>query len=97
MDSPNLIVGVFGLGAIQLASLYEATAPSLKEMRGSDPDSIIAKQQLLDANIIVGSFTLVLAGLAYYATKQVTPPLLFIGAVGGAMVWRYMVLYAERF
>lgn len=95
--SPQLIVGVFGLGALQLASLYEQAAPSLQEMREMEVGDDKGRQHLMDANILIGSYALIISAVAYYATGSVMALLLFTGIVSLAAFWRYMVLYSERF
>ena len=97
LSSPQVMVGLFGLGALQLAGLYEQTAPTLQEMRGMEPGNDVGRQQLLDANIIVGSFAVLLSLIAYHATGSVLPLVFFVGTVAMAASWRYMILYSERF
>jgi hypothetical protein len=95
--NPNVILGIYGVSALQLAALYEHTAPSLQDMRHMEPGDEVGRQTLLDANLIVGSFAILLSLIAYYATHSALPAVFFIGTVAIAASWRYMVLYSERF
>lgn len=93
---PELAVGVLGLGLVQIVSLYEATAPSLSELRSSDQGHITRQQELLDATILVGSVTAFLAILSSYATKSYLPALVFLGGFTIVAGWHYLVLHSPQ-
>ena len=94
-QSPAFMVGVLGLGTLQIVSLYTSTAPSLQELRDAEPGDDRARQQLMDANIIVGTTTLIIAAMAAAVLNSGWPLLLFVGGLGLVMLWHHLVLYGE--
>lgn len=94
IKEPQLLVGVFGLGMLQIVSLYENTAPTLQEVRSMQQGDVVGRQQLLDANLIVGSVTLLVSITASYATGSWLPFLMFFGAFVMVAGWRQLVLYS---
>lgn len=93
---PELVVGVLGLGLVQLISLYEQTAPSLAELRHSDQSHIGRQQELMDATILVGSVTAFLAIMGTYATKSTLPGFVFVGGFAVVAGWHYLVLHSPQ-
>lgn len=96
LERPELAVGVLGLGLVQIVSLYEATAPSLSELRSSPQGHLPRQQELLDATILVGSVTAFLAIIATYATKSSLPAVVFIGGFAVVAGWHYLVLHSPQ-
>lgn len=90
--NPSLLVGVFGIGAMQIASYYEQVAPSLQEVRDARHADVRVRQQLLDANLQVTALAIIFGGLGWYATKDITPLVISLAIVGLVAVWRSMVL-----
>jgi hypothetical protein len=93
---PELAVGVLGLGLVQIVSLYEATAPSLSELRHSPEGHLSRQQELMDATILVGSVTAFLAVLSSYATKSFLPAAVFLGGFAIVAGWHYLVLHSPQ-
>lgn len=96
-QSPTIMVGILGLGMLQIIGLYEQTAPSLQELRSAPPFDDTARQQLMDANIIVGVTTVVVAAMATIVTQSVWPLVFYLGGLGMVALWHYLVMTGETF
>jgi hypothetical protein len=96
IKNPHLLVGVFGLGMVQIVSLYENTAPSLQEVRQMQPGDVAGRQELLDTNLIVGSITALVAIMSWYATGSALPFVMLMSAFAMVAGWRYLVLYSPN-
>lgn len=94
-QSPGLMVGVLGLGMLQIVSLYQQTAPSLQELRAAPVGDDSARQQLMDANIIVGATVAVVTIMSAYFTGSVWPIVFFGGGLAMVALWHNLVLYGE--
>lgn len=91
-QSPGLVVGVLGLGMLQIVSLYEGTAPSVKELRESPVGDVTNREALMDADILVGGATAIVIIVATVATKSSLPLLLFGGGLAFVSFWHHLVL-----
>lgn len=95
-QQPSLAVGVLGLGLLQIVSLYEATAPSLQELRSAPDGDTTRRQELLDSTILVGSVTAFVAVIATVATRSALPATIFLGGLGIVAFWHYLVLHSPK-
>lgn len=91
-ESPALFVGVLGLGFLQVVGLYESAAPKLKDTRGAPPGDISVRQQLLDADILIGGTTLIVAIAASVVMKSTWPIVFLFGGFVLVSSWHHMVL-----
>lgn len=94
--SPQLFVGVIGLGVLQVAGMYEQAAPGLKELRAKEPGDMVALQQLLDADILTGAIVFLIAVLAAYETKSLWPIVLLVGGFAMISGWYHLVLASPK-
>lgn len=92
--NPGLTVGVLGLGTIQVIGLYINTAPKLSDLRSQDPGNIVGRQDLLDADLLIGTSTALLAILASWVTHSPAPLLILLSGLGLVMYWYHSVLNA---
>lgn len=91
-DSPSLFVGVLGLGFIQVVGLYESTAPDLVELRTKPSGDDSARQHLLDADILVGFTTAIVAVSASFVMNSAWPMLWLFGGFIGVSAWHHLIL-----
>lgn len=90
--SPAILVGVMALGMIQIVTLYENTAPSLKDLRQSGANDTTHAEALMDADIVVGGATLVVIIAACWATRSSMPLFLIGGGLLFVAFWHHIVL-----
>jgi hypothetical protein len=77
---------------MQIVSLFEATAPSLQDLRSEPEGSTKGRQELMDADIVVGGIVALVAVAATYATASVLPVIMFGGAFAIVSLWHHLVL-----
>lgn len=95
-NNTNIMVGVLGLGLIQIVTLYEQTGPSLQDLRNADPGNDLARQHLQDTNILVGTVVAVVAIVASVVSRSVIPLIMFLGGFFAVAYWHSMVLYGKE-
>lgn len=91
-DSPSLFVGVLGLGFIQVVGLYESTGPDLATLRTKPQGDDAARQELLDADILVGFTTAVVAVSASFVMNSAWPMVWLFGGFCAVSAWHHLVL-----
>lgn len=77
MNVPKLeqgaAVGIVGLAIVQAMSMYREAAPSLAEIRNSQPGAQDMRQRLLDADIYGGIAVLIIGGAVSVLTRDPLP------------------------
>jgi hypothetical protein len=90
--NPGLTIGVLGLGSLQIVNMYMNAAPSLDTLRHRGQDDNRARQELLDADLLVGGLAAGILGLAYWTTGSVIPVLIIGGILTLTMGWYHLIL-----
>lgn len=90
-------VSLLALGVIQVSEFYQHVAPSLQDVRAMEPGDDVGRQQLLDADIIVGTTVTVAAIAACLLTDSYIPFVALFGAFVVHSGWRHLILASERF
>lgn len=92
--SPSVFIGLLGFGALNVISLYTGTAPKLRDIRGRDSteDADVGRQQLLDADIIVGGAAALIAIASSAVLKSVWPMVFLLGGFVLVSGWYHLVL-----
>lgn len=94
---PAAAATVVALATLQIYQAWNATAPSLAELRSTDPDRASAenvgvRQKLMDADVTIGFLALLVGvGMSVY-TRNMTVLLLMICTFGGLSLWHHSVL-----
>lgn len=83
---------VIGLAGFQLLQLWGNTAPSLSDMRMSDPNDTECRKQLQDADILVGSIATVLGVTFAIMTKDATALFVMLIIFGANSYWYHRTL-----
>jgi len=91
-ESPELFVGVLGVGLLGVVQLYENTAPSLAELREHQPGTLVARQALMDADLIIGGTTLIVALASALTMRSLWPMFFFFGGFIFVSGWHHLVL-----
>jgi predicted short-subunit dehydrogenase-like oxidoreductase (DUF2520 family) len=92
---PTVAATVVGLASYNLWSAWQASAPSLAELRAAEPGDISARQKLLDANMTVGSLALVIGVTIAILTRDITVLLIMAVFFATLSYWHNAVLAAE--
>ena len=93
-------VAVVGLAGFQLWDAWNKNAPSLADCRAAsanrgDAGHVAVRQQLLDANLTVGSLALIIGATFAVLTKDLTVLLIMITIFGTLSLWHHSVLDAD--
>lgn len=92
---PSAAAAVIGVAVFELWEAYRSSAPSLAECRTAVPGDIRIRQQLMDADMTIGSLALIV-GIAFAVMSKDTTVLIILLAVFGiASLWRHSILSAE--
>lgn len=92
---PEVAAAVIGMAGFQLIQVWNANAPTLADMRNAQPDDVSMRQQLMDADFLVGGLALILGVSFAVAAKDYTALLVMLGIFGSLSLWYHMVLGAE--
>ena len=81
--------------AFGIWTAYENNAPSLVECRAATPGDISIRQQLLDADLTVGTIAAVIGFTFVYVTKDLTVLWLMLITFAMLSYWRHSILDAD--
>lgn len=90
----GLAIAVTGVAVFSLAELWQRTAPSLSDLRGTTPGSIDAKQRLVDADIVVGIVAVLAGTFIAVVTKDATAMVLIMVTFGALALYYHATLAA---
>lgn len=88
-------VAVIGFAGYQLVNLWNQNAPSLAECRGADSDDATIRQQLYDADYLVGGLAITLGVTFAVLTKDATALYVMLVIFGALAMWFHSVLNGE--
>jgi len=80
-------LAIAGFALWEMYAHYRDTAPKLCDLRDSSGDAVRPRQELLDADLLVGGLTFLAAGAASLLSKSWVP--LALGSVGFGLVSLY--------
>lgn len=87
---------VLGLAGFEMYRSYRECAPSLAELRASDPDDIVMRQQLLDADIMIGGIAVTLGVAFAVLSHDGTALAVMLVIFGLVSFWHRQVLTAGK-
>lgn len=89
--SPILSLAVMG-GVVATVQLYNDTAPSLQGLRSRPPNDPTGRQQLLDADLLVGTTVLIAGAFASWGVSSWVPLLALMIVFAVSSIWHHAVL-----
>ena len=89
---PTAAAAVVALATFQLWQSWQGAAPRLSDLREFIPGDITAKQQLLDADLTVGSLALIVGVAMAIYTRDFSILILMIFSFGALSLWYHAVL-----
>lgn len=89
-------VAIGGLAVWELHKAYREMAPSLADLRGSSPDSLLHRNAVLDADISVGSISALAGASVSILTHKWEPLALVLTAFAVTSLYYHMVLNTGR-
>lgn len=92
-DSTSAVL--VGLAAFQLADYWTKTAPTLAEMRASEPGDVTTRQKLLDAEMQVGTLAAVIGVVITVLTRDPSALVIMLGVFAALAGWHHAVLQAD--
>lgn len=79
-------------GILSTAQIYGQYAPSLKELRTRDVGDTTGRQELMDADILVGSIAIVAGSFVSWAVHDIGPLIVLLFTFSVISYWHHMVL-----
>lgn len=92
---PQAAAAVIGLAGFQLLQAWNANAPTLADVRAAPAGDVGIRQQLMDANFLVGGMAVILGTTFAVMTKDATALFVMLAVYGGTAVWYSMVCHAD--
>jgi hypothetical protein len=89
--NPILSLAVMG-GVVATVQLYNDTAPSLQGLRSRPPNDTTGRQQLLDADLLVGSTVFVAGAFASWGVSSYVPFIALMMVFLITSYWHHAVL-----
>lgn len=89
---PTAAAAVIALATYNLWQAWQGTAPSLAELREHTPGNITARQQLMDADLTVGSLALIVGIAMAIYTRDYSILILMVFSFGALSLWYHAVL-----
>lgn len=86
---------LLGLAAFQISSTWNATAPSLSEIRAAQPGDVKIRQQLIDADMTVGTQAAIIGLVISVLTHDPSAVFILLGVFGALSAWNHAILAAE--
>lgn len=83
----GVAIGALSLGVVETLRIYRDTAPSLADIRRSDPNDYVMSQLILDADMLGAVMVIAIGGGAAYVTRKAFP--LVLGAMALGMMSFY--------
>lgn len=92
---PTAAVAVIGFATFELIKLWNDSTPSLKESRNAGRDDVAIRQQVFDADVLVGTLSVII-GVAYAVlTKDMTALIILLVMFGALSFYHHYLLNAE--
>lgn len=89
-------IAAIGLTVFSLYQTWQNAAPTMADLRAADKDNRGIRAQLLDAEILIGSITVLIAvALAWY-TKDKASLILLVATFLILSLWSHAVLNSEK-
>lgn len=89
-------IAAIGLTVFSLYQTWQGAAPSMQQLRSSDKGDRAIRAQLLDAEILIGTITVLIAvALAWY-TKDKASLFLLVSTFLILSLWSHAVLNSEK-
>ena len=92
---PQAAVAVVGLAAFELWKVWGSNAPSLAAVRAAPPGDDSIRQQLMDADITVGSLAVIIGVTFAILTKDMTALIIMLVMFGTLSFFHHWVLAAD--
>lgn len=92
---PQAAAAVVGLAAFELWKVWGNNAPSLSQVRAAPPGDDTIRQQLMDADITVGSLALIIGGTFAVLTRDMTALIIMLVMFGLLSFFHHWVLAAD--
>lgn len=89
---------MIGMAGFQLIQAWNNNAPDLGTMRRTEPGTVEhvgMKQQLIDADFLVGGLALILGVAFGVVSRDMTALLVMLAIFGSVSLWYHAVLAAE--
>lgn len=84
VHEPQVAVAVVGFATFELWKIWIDSAPSIADCRKSAPNDLAAKQQLYDADLVVGTLAVII-GTAYAVISKNATVLILLIVMFGAL------------
>lgn len=85
-------IALVGMAGFQIWNAWNENAPSLQECRKARPGDDTVRQQMLDAEITVGSLALVLGVVFAVLTKDITAMIIMLGIFAALAFLHHWIL-----
>jgi len=92
---PAVASAVIGAAGFQLVQMWNNNAPSLNDLRNAPPGDTTAKQDLYDADLLVGGLAVILGVTFAVLAKDFTALVVMLTIFGTLSLWHHMVLNAH--
>ena len=86
---------LIGVAGFQLLQAWNNNAPTLAEIRSAHPADDSVRQQLYDADFMVGGIAVVLGVAFALLTHDLTAMLVMLTIFGGVSLWHHSVFNAQ--
>jgi hypothetical protein len=83
-------LALVGFCGFQLWDAWNKTAPSLADCRGAAPGDVVVGQQLMDADVTVGSLAVLIGVIMAILSKNATALIIILVMFGGLSFWHHM-------
>ena len=94
--SVEAATAVVGLAAFELWKAWGNNAPALSTVRSAPPGDITVRQQLMDADITVGSLAVIIGVAMAILTKDMTALIILMVVFGALSFFHHWVMDAEE-
>lgn len=97
MQQANVgLVAVMGLTTVETIKLWQSLAPSLEEVRKSNPYDPKNMQRLMDANYLGAGLAILIGGTTSILLKDWLPIVISLASISLFAWWYRQVLYSEN-
>lgn len=84
-------IAISAFAMYQMSTQYTSIAPKLSELRDSDSDSLSRRQQLLDADLLVGGIAILAGITASVLSRSFVPLVTALIGFGWLSYWHHAV------
>lgn len=93
--SHEAAIALVGMAGFQIWNAWNENAPSLQECRKAVPGDDSVRQQMLDAEITVGSLALALGVIFAILTKDITAMIIMLGIFAALAFLHHWILASQ--